>query len=322
MQIFPCPFCGPRDESEFHYVGEPKARPEPAGSVSDAEWAELSLVQRQSKRRGARDLAASHLHGDVRDDARHGDQRRRRQRNFGEARALTSARLPTGGQVDRGRPLAFTFDGKPYSGFAGDSIASALLANGVRIVGRSFKYHRPRGVWGAWTEEPNAIVDVTRAARRRRTCARPPSRSRTTSPCARSMPRRPRPPIAPLSSTGSRPCCRRVSITRLSYGRAGRPSKARSAPWPASAASIRTIVRRLTIRSSTRAAICLSSAPAPRVSPRRPPPPGRDAWCFSSTIMPRSAASSLIAAARSKAETGATGRSASRAPSKPQAGGS
>ena len=50
-------------------------------------------------------------------------------------------------------------------GFAGDSIASALLANGVRIVGRSFKYHRPRGVWGAWTEEPNAIVDVTRNGR-------------------------------------------------------------------------------------------------------------------------------------------------------------
>jgi sarcosine oxidase subunit alpha len=74
---------------------------------------------------------------------------------------LTSARLPTGGQVDRGRPLAFTFDGKSYMGLGGDSIASALLANGVRIVGRSFKYHRPRGAWGAWTEEPNAIVDVT-----------------------------------------------------------------------------------------------------------------------------------------------------------------
>ena len=73
-----------------------------------------------------------------------------------------SARLPSGGQVDRGRPLAFTFDGVPHAGFAGDSIASALLANGVRVVGRSFKYHRPRGVWGAWTEEPNAIVDVTR----------------------------------------------------------------------------------------------------------------------------------------------------------------
>ena len=70
-----------------------------------------------------------------------------------------------GAAIDRGRPLAFTFDGKPYVGFAGDSIASALLANGVRVVGRSFKYHRPRGLWGAWTEEPNAIVDVTRLAR-------------------------------------------------------------------------------------------------------------------------------------------------------------
>jgi sarcosine oxidase, subunit alpha len=78
---------------------------------------------------------------------------------------VSGFRLPSGGAVDRGRPLAFTFDGKPYLGFGGDSIASALLANGVRIVGRSFKYHRPRGVWGAWTEEPNAIVDVTRSGR-------------------------------------------------------------------------------------------------------------------------------------------------------------
>ena len=77
---------------------------------------------------------------------------------------MSGFRLPAGGAVDRGRPLAFTFDGKPFLGFQGDSIASALLANGVRVVGRSFKYHRPRGVWGAWTEEPNAIVDVTRSA--------------------------------------------------------------------------------------------------------------------------------------------------------------
>ena len=76
---------------------------------------------------------------------------------------MSGFRLPAGGKIDRGRPLAFSFDGKPYLGVAGDSIASALLANGIRIVGRSFKYHRPRGVWGAWTEEPNAIVDVTRA---------------------------------------------------------------------------------------------------------------------------------------------------------------
>jgi sarcosine oxidase subunit alpha len=60
-----------------------------------------------------------------------------------------------------GAPLPFTFDGRPYAGTEGDTIASALLANGVRVVGRSFKYHRPRGIFGHWTEEPNAIVDVT-----------------------------------------------------------------------------------------------------------------------------------------------------------------
>ncbi len=74
---------------------------------------------------------------------------------------MSALRLPVGGEIDRGRPLAFTFDGKPYAGLAGDSIASALLANGVRVIGRSFKYRRPRGVWDAWTEELNAIVDVT-----------------------------------------------------------------------------------------------------------------------------------------------------------------
>ena len=78
---------------------------------------------------------------------------------------MTAFRLPEGGAVDRGQPLAFTFDGKPFLGLKGDTIASALLANGVRIVGRSFKYHRPRGIWAAWTEEPNAIVDVTLSGR-------------------------------------------------------------------------------------------------------------------------------------------------------------
>ena len=78
---------------------------------------------------------------------------------------MSASRLPEGGAIDRGRPLAFTFDGRPYVGVEGDSIASALLANNVRIVGRSFKYRRPRGIWGAWTEEPNAVVEVTRDGR-------------------------------------------------------------------------------------------------------------------------------------------------------------
>lgn len=56
--------------------------------------------------------------------------------------------------------LSFTFDGQNYAGLAGDTVASALLANGVRIFGRSFKYHRPRGVWGAWFDDPNATMDI------------------------------------------------------------------------------------------------------------------------------------------------------------------
>jgi sarcosine oxidase subunit alpha len=72
-----------------------------------------------------------------------------------------SARLPGQGRsIDRTRPLRFTFDGRGHEGFAGDTLASALLANGVRLMGRSFKYHRPRGPLTAGPEEPNALVEV------------------------------------------------------------------------------------------------------------------------------------------------------------------
>ena len=64
------------------------------------------------------------------------------------------------GRVDRSKPLSFTFDGKSYKGFQGDTLASALLANGVHLMGRSFKYHRPRGVVTAGSDEPNALVSV------------------------------------------------------------------------------------------------------------------------------------------------------------------
>ncbi|WP_119254605.1 sarcosine oxidase subunit alpha family protein [Shinella zoogloeoides] len=70
-----------------------------------------------------------------------------------------------GGLIDRSRTLCFTFDGKPYQGHPGDTLASALLANGVRLVGRSFKYHRPRGVFTAGSEEPNALVELRAGAR-------------------------------------------------------------------------------------------------------------------------------------------------------------
>ena len=74
-------------------------------------------------------------------------------------------RNPTGGAIDRSRVLHFRFDGRSYEGYAADTLASALLANGVRIVGRSFKYHRPRGVFAAGAEEPNALVRVGEGAR-------------------------------------------------------------------------------------------------------------------------------------------------------------
>jgi sarcosine oxidase subunit alpha len=74
-------------------------------------------------------------------------------------------RNPRGGAIDRARPLAFTFNGRGLSGYAGDTLASALLANGVRLVARSFKYHRPRGIFGAGVEEPNALVQLGEGAR-------------------------------------------------------------------------------------------------------------------------------------------------------------
>ena len=64
------------------------------------------------------------------------------------------------GLIDRTEPVTFTFDGIRYSGFKGDTLASALMANDVRLVGRSFKYHRPRGILTAGAEEPNALVEV------------------------------------------------------------------------------------------------------------------------------------------------------------------
>ena len=62
-------------------------------------------------------------------------------------------RLNTGGRIDRSRPLSFTFNGKRYTGYAGDTLASALLANNVLLVSRSFKLHRPRGIVGAGAGE-------------------------------------------------------------------------------------------------------------------------------------------------------------------------
>jgi sarcosine oxidase subunit alpha len=79
---------------------------------------------------------------------------------------IEGLRSAHGGRIDRSCVMHFTFDGRGYTGFAGDTLASALLANGVHLMGRSFKYHRPRGVLAAGAEEPNALVAVRRDAAR------------------------------------------------------------------------------------------------------------------------------------------------------------
>ena len=76
-----------------------------------------------------------------------------------------SSRLTSGGLIDRSRVLSFKFDGRDYTGHPGDTLASALMANGVRLVARSFKYHRPRGILSAGSSEPNALVTLREGAR-------------------------------------------------------------------------------------------------------------------------------------------------------------
>jgi sarcosine oxidase subunit alpha len=82
-------------------------------------------------------------------------------------------RLAQGGLIDREHPVAFSFNGKSYQGFQGDTLASALLANGIRMISRSFKYHRPRGVFSAGEEEPCALVEIGQGDARIPSCRAP-----------------------------------------------------------------------------------------------------------------------------------------------------
>ena len=162
----PCPYCGDRDFSEFAYLGDATLRASrPFGAERRAGVPRLCLSARQSGRPASR-ILASRLGLPVLAgrDARHARPRdpRGRVRRAG----AMSGRLPKGGLIDRGVALGFRFDGKPLGGHPGDTLASALLASGETLVGRSFKYHRPRGVLTAGPEEPNALVELRDGARR------------------------------------------------------------------------------------------------------------------------------------------------------------
>lgn len=77
-----------------------------------------------------------------------------------------SIRATSGGRINRSRPLSFVLEGRTLTGYEGDTLAAAMLAHGIRIAGRSFKYHRPRGIISAGVEEPNGLLTVGSAGRR------------------------------------------------------------------------------------------------------------------------------------------------------------
>ncbi len=189
MLLIPCPYCGSRPELEFRYGGHAHIRRDPT-AADDQAWAEFLFVRDNPKGVMAerwrhvsgcgrffnclRDTVSDNILvtyriGEPRpampDLPPEGEAPRLGGRRRGKAMS-GRFRTKTGGRVDRATPIRFTFDGEPYTGFKGDTLASALLSHGVHLVGRSFKYHRPRGFLAAGSEEPNALVSVARDAAR------------------------------------------------------------------------------------------------------------------------------------------------------------
>ncbi|MFJ5970793.1 sarcosine oxidase subunit delta family protein [Streptomyces sp. NPDC093060] len=210
MLLIPCPWCGPRDEAEFHYGGQAHVPyPEDPAALTDEEWARYlffrdnpkgPFAERWSHAAGCRrwfnavrdtatnEILAVYRAGEERPataepraaiPARPGVPPPGEFEDEPEGRYTTtgpqpttghepatlgipgqSFRLSAGGRVDRSERLSFTFDGIRYEGFRGDTLASALLANGVVAAATSIKLGRRRGIFSAGVEEPNAVVQI------------------------------------------------------------------------------------------------------------------------------------------------------------------
>ncbi|MFD7978251.1 sarcosine oxidase subunit delta family protein [Streptomyces sp. NPDC059071] len=205
MLLIPCPWCGPRDETEFHYGGQAHVPyPEDPAALTDEEWARYlffrdnpkgPFAERWSHAAGCRrwfnavrDTATNEIltvyrPGEARpatteprpvDPVRPGKAAREPEGRYTttgpQARTTRefpawgvpgqAFRLSDGGRVDRDDRLGFTFDGIRYEGFRGDTLASALLANGVIAAATSIRLGRPRGIFSAGVEEPNAVVQI------------------------------------------------------------------------------------------------------------------------------------------------------------------
>ena len=171
MLLIACPWCGARPENEFRYGGEAHiARPRDPASVGRCGVGGLPVHAQQSEGRARRALAAhAWLRPVLQLRARHGDRPHpsrptglaRHRRDDARHSARPTAAASTAHAADRSASTAGDYVAAP-----GDTLASALLANGVHLVGRSFKYHRPRGILSAGSEEPNALVTIDRGAGR------------------------------------------------------------------------------------------------------------------------------------------------------------
>ncbi|MFI8390876.1 sarcosine oxidase subunit delta family protein [Streptomyces sp. NPDC085540] len=204
MLLIPCPWCGPRDEAEFHYGGQAHVPyPEQSADLTDEEWARYLFFRDNPKgpfaERWSHAAGCRRWFNAVRDTStneilsvyRSGEEcpavsvrpvpspprpASSARPGFGDeapsgpnggpgaespaAVRATGFRLLTGGRINRDRPLTFTFDGTEYQGYEGDTLASALLANGVIQAGTSIKLGRPRGIFSAGVEEPNAVIQI------------------------------------------------------------------------------------------------------------------------------------------------------------------
>ncbi len=176
---------------------------------------ERRKIRRQTKARTA--TASRGLRRRSRSPSRRAKAGRRRKPR---RREMSARRTTSGGRIDRNKTVHFSFDGQQYSGHPGDTLASALLANGVTLFGRSFKYHRPRGLLSAGVDEPNALVTVLRGNVREPNVPGNPDRDPRRA-CRRSartaIPRWLSTSAQSTSSAAS--CSAPASTTRPSWGR-------------------------------------------------------------------------------------------------------
>ncbi len=178
MLLIACPYCGPRPEIEFRCGGRGAHRPAADPASDRRRGLGASFSSTAPTRRACTPSA-----GCTRTAASAGSTRCATRRAIESSRPTRWARrVPTpqagsrrreqafpssraaGASIAR-KPIAMRFDGRPIEAYAGDTAASALLANGIHLVGRSFKYHRPRGILSHGSEEPNALLTVDRGRR-------------------------------------------------------------------------------------------------------------------------------------------------------------